>query len=180
MTTETNDIAYQGEGSPALLLSVSALFRQYHRPLLAWLRQRLSVAADADDVAQETWIRLMRYEGASGIASPKSMLYTVAAHVACDQERMSRARRKNMHLSIDDEDFDIASREPSVDRVVEGVEAYKNVCEQIEQLPPKCRRVFLLSRMHGMTYPQIAAHCGISVKMVEKHISHALLVLLKG
>ena len=46
----------------------------------------------------------------------------------------------------------------------------------IEQLPPKCRRVFLLSRMHEMTYPQIAEHCGISVKMVEKHISHALAI----
>jgi RNA polymerase sigma factor (sigma-70 family) len=178
MAAETNEVAYEGEGAPAVLLSVSALFRQYHRPLLAWLRQRLSVSADADDVAQETWIRLMRYEGAAGIASPKSMLYTVAAHVACDQERMSKARRKSFHVSIDDEDFDIPSREPSVEQVVEGADTYQKVCKKIERLPPKCRQVFLLSRMHGMTYPQIAEHCGISVKMVEKHISHALLVLL--
>jgi DNA-directed RNA polymerase specialized sigma24 family protein len=41
-------------------------------------------------------------------------------------------------------------------------------------LPPKCQQVFLLSRAQRMTYPQIAVHCGISVKMVEKHISHAL------
>jgi RNA polymerase sigma-70 factor (ECF subfamily) len=46
----------------------------------------------------------------------------------------------------------------------------------IEGLPPKCRQVFLLSRVKLMTYPEIAKHCGISVKMVEKHISHALAV----
>lgn len=179
MAAEINEIAGQDAAANGVLLSVSALFKEYHRPLLAWLRQRLSVSADADDVAQETWIRLMRYDGTSGIASPKSMLYTVAAHAACDQERMSRARRSNLHLSLDDEDFDIPSRAPSVERIVESAEAYRNVCSQIERLPPKCRQVFLLSRMHGMTYPQIAEHCNISVKMVEKHISHALLVLLK-
>jgi RNA polymerase sigma-70 factor (ECF subfamily) len=180
MAAQIQQIVEQQEEEPAVSLSVKALFQQYHRPLLAWLRRRLSVSADADDVAQETWIRLMRYEGASDIGCPKSMLYTVAAHVACDQERMGRARRKNLHSSIDDEDFDVASREPSVERIVEGAEAYRNVCKKIEQLPPKCRQAFLLSRMHGMTYPQIAEHCNISVKMVEKHISHALLVLLKG
>jgi len=46
-------------------------------------------------------------------------------------------------------------------------------------LPPKCRQVFLLSRAQRMTYPQIAVHCGISVKMVEKHISHALAICMK-
>jgi DNA-directed RNA polymerase specialized sigma24 family protein len=39
--------------------------------------------------------------------------------------------------------------------------------------------VFLLSRAQRMTYPQIAAHCGISVKMVEKHIGHALAICMK-
>ncbi|HEY0962037.1 MAG TPA: RNA polymerase sigma factor [Pseudomonadales bacterium] len=180
MAAELNEVTYESERSPPVTLSVRTLYEQYQRPLLAWLRQRLSVASDADDVAQETWIRLMRYEGASDIASPKSMLYTVAAHVACDQERMRRARHGAQHASIDDEEHELPAHQPSIEQIVESAEAYRNVCRKIEQLPPKCRRVFLLSRMHGMTYPQIAQHCEISVKMVEKHISHALLVLLKG
>jgi RNA polymerase sigma factor (sigma-70 family) len=180
MAAEVNESTCTEVRQPTVALSVRALFEQYHRPLLGWLRQRLSVAADADDVAQETWIRLLRYEGASDIACPKSMLYTVAAHAACDQERMSKARRGKLHSSLDEEDFDIPSQEPSVERIVESAEAYKSLCKKIERLPPKCRQAFLLSRMHGMTYPQIAEHCDISVKMVEKHISHALLVLLKS
>ncbi|MFL6577461.1 MAG: sigma factor-like helix-turn-helix DNA-binding protein [Povalibacter sp.] len=39
--------------------------------------------------------------------------------------------------------------------------------------------MFLLSRVQHMTYPQIAVHCRISVKMVEKHISHALAICMK-
>ena len=49
----------------------------------------------------------------------------------------------------------------------------------IEQLPPKCRQVFLLSRVRRMTYGEIAQHCGISRKMVEKHVSHALAVCMQ-
>jgi RNA polymerase sigma-70 factor (ECF subfamily) len=51
--------------------------------------------------------------------------------------------------------------------------------EVIENLPPKCKQVFLLSRAGGMTYPEIAQHCGISVKMVEKQISRAMAACLK-
>ncbi len=180
MATEINEIAYPTGSDAGTQLSVRVLFKQYHRPLIAWLRQRLSTSDDADDVAQETFIRLMKYEGSSDIICHKSMLYKVAANAACDQERMGKARRRNQHASIEDEALEFASKEPSVERIVEGEEAYRQVLSKIETLPPKCRQVFLLSRVNSMTYPQIAAHCNISIKMVEKHISHALLVLLKG
>lgn len=180
MTTEIDELVYQPGKDAGELLSVRSLFQQYHRPLLAWLRQRLSVADDADDVAQETFIRLMKYEGANHIVCQKSMLYRVAANAACDQERMSKARRRHLHSTIDVEDDDIPSREPSVEQVIESADSYQQALHAIELLPPKCRQVFLLSRMHGMTYPKIAEHCKISVKMVEKHISHALLVLMKN
>ena len=41
-------------------------------------------------------------------------------------------------------------------------------------MSPKCRKAFVLHRADGLTYPEIAAAMGISVKMVEKHISRAL------
>ena len=180
MATNIHETVFSASTDAGTRLSVITLFKQYHRPLLAWLRQRLSVSDDADDVAQETFIRLMKYEGTSNIACHKSMVYKVAANAACDQERMGKARRRNQHASIEDEELDFPSKEPSIERIVEGEEAYHRVLSKIETLPPKCRQVFLLSRVNSMTYPQIAAHCNISVKMVEKHISHALLVLLKG
>lgn len=179
MATEIEDAVCQSETDAGTLLSVKTLFRQYHRPLLAWLRQRLSVSDDADDVAQETWIRLMKYEGVDNILCHKSMLYKVAANVAIDQERMGKARSRHMHTTIDEDD-DIPSRAPSVEQIIESADSYHHMLHRIEMLPPRCRQVFLLSRVHGMTYPQIAAHCNISVKMVEKHVSHALLVLIKG
>ena len=48
------------------------------------------------------------------------------------------------------------------------------VRQALAALSPKCRRVFLLSRAHHKTYPEIAQMCDISVKMVEKYMSQAL------
>ncbi len=65
---------------------------------------------------------------------------------------------------------------PALFPVLQAAQDLDLLYRTIEQLPPKCRRVFLLSRFHDMSYPEIARHCGISVKMVEKHIGNALAV----
>ena len=70
-------------------------------------------------------------------------------------------------------------QQPSADREIAASQDLEILYEAIENLPPKCRQVFLLSRAQRMTYPQIAVHCGISVKMVEKHICHALAICMK-
>jgi RNA polymerase sigma-70 factor (ECF subfamily) len=41
-------------------------------------------------------------------------------------------------------------------------------------LPPRCRAVYLMNRMDGLSYSEIARRCGISAKAVEKHMSRAL------
>jgi RNA polymerase sigma-70 factor (ECF subfamily) len=77
------------------------------------------------------------------------------------------------------DDVELVSDEPSAERQLSARQDLDILTSTIENLPPKCRQVFLLSRVRRMTYPQIATHCGISVKMVEKHISHALSVCMK-
>ncbi len=155
-------------------IAIHELIRRHHDSLISFLRRRLNVPEDAHDVAQETYIRMMKYEGARDIESPSSMLFRIAANVAIDLGRAARARRGGDHLSIDS--VELCSEQPSAERHVAAEQSVERLHAAIESLPPKCRQAFLLSRAHGMTYPEIARHCGISVKMVEKHISHALAV----
>lgn len=158
-------------------LSVQGLIRRYHDSLISFLRQRLRVPEDAFDVAQETYIRLMQYEDSTQIRSPSSMLFRIAINVANDLGRSEVARRAAKQCNVDD--MELVSDEPSVEREIAARQDLAILEEAIEHLPPKCRQVFLLSRVRHMTYPQIASHCGISVKMVEKHVSHALAVCLR-
>jgi RNA polymerase sigma-70 factor (ECF subfamily) len=154
-------------------VSISEVIRRHHDSLLLFLRRRLAVPEDAFDAAQETYLRMMRYEGSRAIESPVSMLFRIAVNVAADQGRAAQSRRATDHLALDD--VELASEEPSTERTVAGEQDLSMLLATIDELPPRCRQVFLLSRVDGMTYPQIARHCGISVKMVEKHVSHALL-----
>jgi RNA polymerase sigma factor (sigma-70 family) len=153
-------------------LSVQEIIRRHHSALIKFLRRRLSVADDAEDVAQETYIRMMKYEGSSELNSPSAMLFRIAVNVANDHGRAAVARHAAKHSDV--QDFEIASELPSAERELLASQTFEIVLAAIEELPPKCRQVFLLSRASDMTYPEIAVHCGISVKMVEKHISKAI------
>jgi RNA polymerase sigma factor (sigma-70 family) len=158
-------------------LSVQDTIRRYHDSLIRFLRQRLRVKEDAADIAQEAYIRMMQYEGSEKIRSPSSMLFRIAINVANDLCRAEASRQVSDQISIDG--LELASQQPSADREIAASQDLEILYEAIENLPPKCRQVFLLSRAQRMTYPQIAVHCSISVKMVEKHISHALAICMK-
>lgn len=158
-------------------LSVHEIIYQHHDALIRFLRQRLRVKDDAADVAQEAYIRLMQYEGSRKIASPSSMLFRIAINVANDLGRIEQARRAADQLPLDL--VELASEQPEPAREIAAEQDLQLLYAAIEELPPKCRNVFLLSRVRRMTYPEIARHVGISVKMVEKHISHALAICMK-
>jgi RNA polymerase sigma factor (sigma-70 family) len=153
-------------------LSVPDLIRRHHHSLLNVLRRRVRAVDDAADVAQEAYIRMLQYEGSREIQSPYSMLVRVAINVANDMGRSDQVRRVSKQCPIDD--LDLPADTPTPERELAASQDLDQLYAAIEALPPRCQQVFLLSRAEHMTYPQIAAHCGISVKMVEKHISHAL------
>lgn len=162
--------------SGRLPLSVKEVILRYHGSLLSFLRQRLRTSEDAADVAQEAYIRLMQYEGSREIQSPSSMLFRIAINIANDLGRAEQVRHVSDRCSVDE--VDLVCDRSSPEREVAAEQDLALVYATVERLPPKCRQVFLLSRVQYMTYPQIAKHCGISVKMVEKHISHALAACL--
>ena len=171
-----DESALSQSAAPHVAVCVQEIIRRHHASLIRFLRRRLRVVDDADDVAQETYIRMMRYEGSRDIASPSAMLYRVAVNVANDHRRA--ARWFTDHCDI--EDVQIAAEQPSAERVVWAQQTLSILLNVIEHLPPKCKEVFLLSREHGMTYSEIATRCGISVKMVEKQVTHAIAVCLRN
>jgi RNA polymerase sigma factor (sigma-70 family) len=158
-------------------LSVHDLIRRHHDSLMHFLNRRLRVAEDAADVAQETYIRMLQYEGSREIHSPSSLLFRIAINVANDLGRTERTRQATNQCRIDD--LDLPSDQPTPEREIAGQQDLAILYQAIADLPPKCQQAFLLSRVRRMTYREIARHCGTSVKMVEKHISHALTVCLK-
>jgi RNA polymerase sigma factor (sigma-70 family) len=157
--------------------SVEKCVRRYHDFLIGYLRRRLGTSEGASDVAQETYIRLLKYQGADDVRSARALVFHVATNIANDRVRAESSRRASSHQPIDS--VEVASDQPSAERVVSAQQDLALLMQVIADLRPKCKRVFLLSRDQCMTHSEIAAHCGISVKMVEKYIASALAACLK-
>lgn len=157
------------------------VFFEKHRPgLITYLRRRTVTEADAEEIAQESYTRLLGYR--HGRSRPpqvwRSLLYRIAGNLAISQFRTHRRHHLEKQTSLDD--VEVASETPSQERIVLAQQELAIIRRTLEALTPKCRRVFLLSRAHQKTYPEIAQTCGISVKMVEKHMSQALAALRRA
>lgn len=152
-------------------LCLNDVIRRHHHALVRFLR-RLGALEDTLDVAQETYIRMMKYEGSRAVSSPRSLLFRIAANLVADSGRAAQARRSRDHVEL--ENAEAAIELPSAEREASARQELEILAAAVAALPPRCREVFLLSRVDGLTYPEIAVRCGISVKMVEKHISRAL------
>jgi RNA polymerase sigma factor (sigma-70 family) len=155
-------------------LSAAAVIRRHHQSILRFLRRRGATSEDALDIAQDAYVRFLRYEGAMTIQSPSAMLFRIAHNVAADHGRAAVQRRQIRSFEAGGFDTELASEEPSAERELAAEQIVSIVRLAIAALSPQCRRVFLLSRLEGLTYCEIAARCGISVKTVEKHVSRAL------
>lgn len=160
-------------------LSTAAVVRSHHHSVLRFLRRRGATAEDALDIAQEAYVRFLKYEGATDIESPAAMLFRIAGNVAADHGRAAAQRRRHRSFEADAYDAEIASDEPSAERELAAEQIVAALRYAIAALSPQCRTVFLLSRLDGLTYAEIASQRGISVKTVEKHVSHALRVCVE-
>jgi len=127
------------------------------------------------DLTPEGLAKLLRYRSQESPEAWKALLYRIATNVAHDQHRAGASRQNSEHVPLDD--LPIADSEHTPEQRAVYNQQVARVSEAILALPPKCQRVYLLKRAHGLSHAQVAARCGISVKMVEKHLANAMALL---
>ncbi len=149
---------------------------EQREPLLAFLRRRGAAAEDAQDVAQESMVKLLRYRTQPPEAL-RVLLYRIALNGFSDLLRRGQARGAGQHVSLDADFHDLPSADPGPVQRLAAEQQLRRLRQGIQALPPRCREVYLLHRVENMSYPQIARHCGITVKAVEKNIGKALACL---
>lgn len=160
----------------ALEREVRALAVRYREPLVRYFVRRGLALEAAEDCAQETFARICGAGGAQ-VEKPEAYLFAVAANVLMDRGRRAGVRQEAQHVGL--EDFNAASEEPTPARVFEGREALMKLAEILDELAPRTREMFLLNRLDGLSYTQLAARYGITVSAVEKQMMKAIAHLHK-
>ncbi len=147
-------------------------FRQYYDELLTFLTRKLGSHDQALDVTQETFLRVLNQKSSRPIDNPRAFLYRTATNLTID---IFRRKKKQPHTSLESDDIQaLLTVAPTQETEVEGREKIQRLYEAIQELPPKCRHVFLLHKFKERSQKDIAIHLGISKNMVEKHVMKAL------
>ncbi len=138
--------------------------------LLRFLRSRLSHGDQAQDLAQEVYLRLLRVEDLGLIRNPRAFVIHLAAHAAHEWRVLARNRLQH---SEDELQQLIADRGDPADALEQDNQIHR-LERVLSTLSPKCQAVLLMHRRDGMTYQEIATHMHLSVAMVKKHLARAL------
>jgi RNA polymerase sigma-70 factor (ECF subfamily) len=152
--------------------SLAELFRRHAAELRGYLRGRRG-AADAEDLVQESFIRLLQASPTQAPDDPRAWLYRTGANLAADAYDHRQVRER---VHVDCPDIEEEAADPCADpaRRVEASQQLQQVWIALLHLPEPCRRAFLLNRLDGMSQRAVAAHLGMAEKTVERHILRAL------
>jgi RNA polymerase sigma-70 factor (ECF subfamily) len=156
---------------PATRLRLASWFREWRRPIRYWLSRRSSVpAADLDDVAQEVFLRLLRYGEDVVVDNPQGYLFRIAANVASEWRERARLRRPHDQSWLQELQIDPAD-EP--ENAVARSAVQEQVQAAVERLPQRQRVVLLLHVNDGLTYMEIAQQMGLSYRAVLRDLTRA-------
>lgn len=144
--------------------SVSDWFLQWQAPLRRFLRGRAAVpSADIEDVAQEVFLRLLRYDRADLVEHPQAYLYKMASNVAA--EWAIRSRNKNPH---DSRWLSGLATAEDPQRHLARDAAESEVRRAIVALGPKQCEMLKLYVFGGLGHAQIAQQLGVTKRSVKR------------
>jgi len=152
---------------------VSEIASRYGRRLLGFFTQRLRNRADAPDLAQEVFLRLMRVEHHETIRSPEAYLFTVASHVLSQHTLRQASTPASIDISELFGELQLTSDDDPLARA-DAQQRLEQIDRSLAQLPPKVSSTLLLHRFAGLSIEEIGRELGVSRPAAKKYLSRAL------
>lgn len=140
--------------------------------LRAFLRRQFPTVHDTDDLVQEAYMRLLRVRNSGRIVEPRAYLFMTARNLACDLFRRQRT------VSIEDleenQRMTVVEEKPNAAESASQSQEVELLIEAIHALPPRCREILTLRKLHGLSYREIAARLGIAEATVNAQLAIGL------
>lgn len=154
--------------------TLDVLYSDHHAWLKAWLHRRLGSAADAADLAQDAFLRLLRKpvrQGFNGYFEARAYLRAMANGMCIDLWR----RREVEQAWLDALAAQPQACEPSPEQHAIVIETLMEIGAMMGRLPQKVAAAFFMAQIDGMPYRQIAQELAVSERMIKKYIAQAML-----
>lgn len=150
---------------------------QYLSKMRRVLSRRGQKREDIEDLMQDAFVRLLEYceEGAQ-VREPEAVLVRTVQRLSMNH---TRDEHRDRYLPEPVEELTVIDPEPAPDEVLAADQYLEQIKSTLDSLGRKTREVFLLHRLHGFSYAQIAKQTDMSVSTVEKHIARAMTALVE-
>ena len=156
------------------------IVKRYKNQLLNFVYRFLGNAEEAEDLVQETFLRVYRNRNAyQKVAKFSTWIYTIAGNLAKTELR-KRKRRKFFSISdlgYDDKDYDISDEAFNPERAVDGTMKEEIIHREIQALSPKFREVILLRDVQELSYEEISQIVNIPLGTVKSRVNRGRLKL---
>lgn len=140
--------------------------------LRAWLRKQYPKLGDVDDVVQDSFLHLLKARATGSVQSTKGYLFGIARHLALRTFRRSKF------------EVETSAEGPTTDEVMDesaDVAEWASLrsdallaAEAIKTLPARCREIFVLKAIHGLSYDEIALRCKLSPQTVRVQMARGV------
>jgi RNA polymerase sigma-70 factor (ECF subfamily) len=152
---------------------VSRLSRSHGLALHRFLMRMLGRKEAAEDVAQDTYLKLYRLSRPDEVSCPQALLFDVATKLALTRLRRARAEAALAAAGAEEAE---AVPDPTAlpDQRVAADQAMRQLAAIVEELTPNLRQVFIMRYVKQMPRQEIAEQLNISVGALEQRLTRAL------
>lgn len=158
---------------------IGRLFREHNETLIRFLALRLRSQQEAKEVAQEAYVRLLKLDQPGAVSFLRAFLFKTAANLAVDRIRHEQTERRIAQETKFLDELGCGSG-PNPEQSANDAQELKLAERLIDELPAKCRRAFLLHKVYGLDFPDIAKQMGLGERMVRTYVVRALLYCRAG
>lgn len=155
---------------------MASLYTEHHRWLQHWLRRRLGNAADAADLAQDTFVRLLtRHQkqpelAQQGLHEPRAYLSTIARGLVIDHWRRQELEKAWLETLA----ALPQAQMPAPEVRLQALQALMEIDQLLHALKPKVRAAFFMAQLDGLSCPQIALQLQVSKATAERYVAQGL------
>ncbi len=137
--------------------------------LRAWLLSRYPAGVDVDDVIQEAYLKVLGARKKGPVNAPKAFLFATARNLALNAVRYAKVRGEDAVAPLDE--FEVLDEGAGVHETVARNQELEILTKAIQTLPDRCRQIFTLRKVYGMSQRDITKKLNISARTVNAHIS---------
>ena len=148
-------------------IQIANLYSQYSQRILAFIASRIDNYGDAENLAQDVWLKILENGCYIIEETAQSFVYKVAANVVYDYLRRRYARPVFEHAPDQWEDIAVAE---TPQETLEAMQLAEFESMRVEEMPLQRRVIYVMSRYEGRAVPEIARELSLSLRTVENHL----------